>query len=380
MDTQEKLQERRELIDNAWKFKRNPRMPLWGCCGNWKIFDAGYRLGEVFSDYELREKVVMDFQERYQFDVHTDNLNGMPMNVLKASGGFLSIDATDEVLSIDDYSVMEPDEYGEFAYNREEFYWTKAYKRMCKPGLTLGELKQAAIARVEHEAYSAKIRERYLNECGTLTTLSGMPSIAPFETIFSPLRGIKGASLDIRKNKSKMIEVMDHMCETQLKPNIERALRPDIAPWAITSLSSMFIGLALLNVKQFEELYWPYLRLPIEAAIANNKPMFIFSEGSMLRFAEFFQDIPKGVLMIHIEQDDIFEFRKRLPNIAVVGGMPTKLLGHGTPEECVDYAKMLMDTLGEGFILSSDKPLYYKNDARRENLQAVNEFISNYQY
>ncbi len=100
----------------------------------------------------------------------------------------------------------------------------------------------------------------------------------------------------------------------------------------------------------------------------------------MLRFVEFFQDIPKGQLMIHLEQDNIFEMRKKLPNICFAGGMTTDLLGHGTPRQCVDYAKKLIDELGDGYVFSTNKMVSYRNDCKRENLLAVTEFVRNYRH
>ena len=106
----------------------------------------------------------------------------------------------------------------------------------------------------------------------------------------------------------------------------------------------------------------------------------IFTEGSILRFAEYFADYPKGLLTFHLEQDDPFEFRKALPNVAIMGGMTTDLLSNGTPEECVAYAKRLCDELGRdgGFIFSENKMLSYRNDAKPENMLAVCNFVNEY--
>ncbi|MCL2150836.1 MAG: hypothetical protein FWH50_01255, partial [Coriobacteriia bacterium] len=95
---------------------------------------------------------------------------------------------------------------------------------------------------------------------------------------------------------------------------------------------------------------------------------------------EFFQDVPAGHVAIQIEQDDIFEVKAKLPNICVVGGMTTQLLGDGTAKQCVDYAKFLCDELGRegGFILSQDKMMSYLRDAKSENLKAVCDFIADY--
>ena len=61
--------------------------------------------------------------------------------------------------------------------------------------------------------------------------------------------------------------------------------------------------------------------------------------------------------------------------------MTAELLGRGTPEQCVARTKELIDGLGGlegGFVLSQDKMLTFKNDAKPENLKAVSEFVTNY--
>ena len=76
------------------------------------------------------------------------------------------------------------------------------------------------------------------------------------------------------------------------------------------------------------------------------------------------------------EEDDIFELRRTLPNIALAGGMTTELLGGGTKAECLDYAKKLVDELGRdgGFVMGQKKMISYRNDAKSENVLAVQEF------
>lgn len=88
-----------------------------------------------------------------------------------------------------------------------------------------------------------------------------------------------------------------------------------------------------------------------DMAVAKQKRIYIFAESTLLRFAEFFEEVPKGTLLVHLEQDDPLEFRKRLPNIAVAGGMPTSLLGGGTKEDCINHARKMIDGMGEGFVL-----------------------------
>lgn len=141
-----------------------------------------------------------------------------------------------------------------------------------------------------------------------------------------------------------------------------------------------FLATNILNPKQYEELYWPYTKYVIDECVKAGARIYVHAEGTVLRFAEFFETVPKGLMMFHLEQDDPLAFRKRLPNIAIAGGMPSTMLGTATPQECVDYAHRLIDGLGDGFVLDQDKMLSYRTDCRRENLLAVNDFARNYRY
>ena len=108
--------------------------------------------------------------------------------------------------------------------------------------------------------------------------------------------------------------------------------------------------------------------------------MRVFTEGSILRYADYFKDYPRGVLSFHLEQDDPFEFREKLPNIAIIGGMTTDMLSKGSKEDCVAYARELIDGLGKdgGYIFSENKMLSFRGDAKAENLSAVCRFVRDY--
>jgi hypothetical protein len=379
MDAKALLKERTELFANAIAFKKNKRAPLVSNFWTWKILDSGYKLSEALYDYAILEKIHNEFHQRYQFDAYIELGTRNPMRIAKAlGGGFHKIDKTGEALIVKDHHIMERDEYRELAKNPIGFYWTKAFKRICRPAISMGEIEDAAKEIGLFGEYAAKIVNKYINEYGAILCLKNICWI-PFETLFTTLRGIKELSLDIRKCKAEMKEAMDAMFALEGEPAIKSAMESEYAGY-LAPLSTTFLAHSILSVEQFEELYWPYLKRMIDEAVAHKKPLYIFCESALLRFAEFFQDVPKGTLLVHLEQDDIFEVRKKLPNIALAGGMPTDLLGNGSKEQCVDYAKKLIDTLGDGFVLSQDKMMTYKNDAKRENLIAVNEFARNYQY
>ena len=381
MDAKAAMQERSELFENAFDFKHNPRVPMLSNFWTWKYLDAGYDLNEALYDYEVMDKVITDFHELYRFDAYMEVGFRNPMRVAQAlGGGFHYVDESGEALLIDDNVTLERDEYIEFATDPTAFYWSKLLKRTAKPGLTLRELKNAVMEFMAFGEFVQRMNGKLANEFGALSTQSqaGM-AFMPLDNFFIGLRGMKELAIDIVKCKDVVREALEIIYQQQLVPQLANAANID-QTGCIAQLGSVFFAHSILSVKNFEELYWPYLKKFIDVEAANHLRMFIFCESAMLRFAEFFEDVPKGVLMIHVEQDDIFEFRRRLPNIAVSGGMPTRLLGYGTPEECVDYAKRLIDTLGEGYVMSQDKMMSYRKDARRENLLAVNDFVLNYSY
>jgi len=381
MDAQAALAERRVLFDNAIEFKHNKRVPMISNFWTWKFLDAGYDLKEAMYDYDIMEKVNCDFHELYQFDAYMEVGFRNPMRVAAAlGGGFHYIDESGEALLIDDISIMSADEYPEYVADTNAFNWSKILKRSARPGLTLGELKNALFEFIAFGEFVGKMANKFTNEYGAFATQNnaGM-AIIPIDNLFVGPRGMRELALDVVRNKALLKDTIDQMFEQQTLPMLQNAANLDNFG-CIAAMGSVLFSHSILSTKNFEDLFWCHLKPIIDTAIANNHKMFIFCESAMLRFAEYFEDIPKGVLLIHPEQDDIFEFRRRLPNIAVAGGMPTKLLGRATPKECVDYAKHLIDDLGEGYVFSQDKMMSYRNDATRENLLAVNDFVRSYQY
>jgi hypothetical protein len=379
MDAKDALKERMELFENVFQFKRNKRVPLASNFSNWQILDAGYKYREALYDYALMDKIFSEFHQRYQFDAYLDHGMRNPMRLTDSlGGGFHKIAPTDDAVVVDDHYVMEPEDYKDLANNSMAFYYSKAFKRYCRPGITMDEIETAVKEFSAYIDHVGKMTDKYINQYGVLMFMKE-DILIPFEQLYFTFRGIRGISLDIRKCKGQMKEAMDAMFATESEPALKRALEGDYTGY-VAPLEIGFLGHSILNVEQFGELHWPYVKKVLDAAVKAKKPVFLYCESTMLRFAEFFQDIPKGTLLIHLEQDDIFEVRKRLPNIALAGGMPTDLLGLGTKKQCVDYAKMLIDTLGDGFVLSQNKMISFRNDAKRENILAVNEFVRTYQY
>lgn len=382
-DTAMLLKKRTELFDNVYKFEHNEHVPLGCNVWSWQVLDCGYKQSESLKDYAIAEKINREFHERYQFDAYTNLITRNPMRITDLVGkGSHWIDEADENIQSGEHSCMEADEYDELVNDPISFYYTKALPRFIhyrdtKFVLTEEKLKKAITEWGDFAQYSNKMLDMNFKEFGALMYYCQFCQV-PFESIMCNLRGILGASQDMRRRKSELLDAINAL-EKGTMDSVRSAVNLDSTGY-VAPITIVFLAHSILSTKQFELFYYPSLKKVIDAAVASNKRIYGFSESFIVRFADFFKDVPKGTMMLHVEQDDIFDFRNKLPNIAVAGGMPTTKLGLGTKQECVDYAKMLIDTLGEGYVFCQNKMVSYKNDCTRENLLAVNDFVRNYKY
>ncbi len=317
--------ERKNLFNNAIQMKHNKRTPMFSNFWTWKILDSAYTLREALHDYEIMEKVVCDFHERYHFDAYMDLGTRNPMRVTDALGvGFHKIDDVNESIIVNDHRLMERDEYGEVKENIFAFNWTKAFARYT-PDLTIGQLQNAAAEFASYGQFAQKMNIKFLDEYQTLL-MPVAPAMMPFEYFFNTYRGIKEVSIDLRKCKTEMIEAMDAIYASMTEPSVQAALESDTGNM-FSDTVDVFLGHSILSEKQFEEYYWRHLKKILDSVIAKNKTMFIFCESTMMRFADFFRDIPKGVLMIHLEQDNIFEMRKKTAEYLFYGRNDNRSFG-----------------------------------------------------
>lgn len=241
----------------------------------------------------------------------------------------------------------------------------------------MGELENAVQELMTNGAWAAKMDNICHDEYGALTYSNGF-AMTPFENMFNVLRGMRELALDVRKCPEILKECLDFLWENECLPMMKAGLKTDPSK-CIGGINTGFLAHGILNYDQFGELYWPYFKQLVDMAAEADRVILIFLEATLERLADYFQEIPKGRIIIQIEQDDILSLRKAIPNVALMGGMSTDTLGYGTPEQCVEQAKRMINEMGDGFVLSQNKMMSYKNDAKRENLQAVCDFVREYE-
>lgn len=370
-------QERKQLVDDAIAFRPTKRIPLVGNEWTWHFLDRGYNLEEVIFNYDLLEKLFCEVVQDYQYDVYPCIGLRNPMRITHCLGGGRTLLAPDKMsVYQEDRAVMERDEYPLLIENQQKLLWEKAMPRICGENVTYGDIHRAGEELVAWQNLTATMRRHVFEEGQALDYFGGVSTGDPLHTLFHNYRGLKEFALDLRKSKKELLIIRDQFLE-QLDGILETAKGRDSSG----AMVDLHIGMLLqnfLNPSQFKTLLQPFYEKVIGFAVENHMTVNAFAEGTVLQIADYLQTVPKGVLCIQVENDDVFEFRKRLPNVAIIGGMPSTMLGRGTKQECLDYAKKLIDTLGEGFLFSTDKMLSFKNDAKRENLLAVTDFVRNY--
>ena len=387
MNSKELKASRVQLFRDAANFKKTERIPHFANVVTWKVFDAGYTLDQAMTNFDIMEKTVLHFLDKYPVDAVLDVGIRNQFNVTEAFGEGGYYYYTEEVVGVHDHAHCTVDTLMEYLDDPTRYAWEVILPRKY------GEDWEKKTTEVWKKTFSEYMRYiKYILHMSSVTGKYGLPSLSPnnpmmgaivfgIEELMSNLLGIQQLSVAMRRSPDKIEEFINRWDEERIQPAIEKVKNGKGPNYKYCFDSSiLMLAHTVMNKKQFERFYWPHLKELLDAYAEKGMNIRIFAEGSILRFAEYFKDYPKGVLTFHLEQDDPFEFRKALPNVCIMGGMTTDLLSGGTPEECVAYAKRLCDELGQegGFIFSENKMLSYRNDAKAENMKAVCEFVNNY--
>ena len=375
------LNERLTLLRNTVRGKETHRIPTSSNIWTWKILDSdlGLTIMKANEDLSLMEKAVREFHERYRFDTYEDLGTRNMFHISNPLGnpGYIINDETGTI-NAPDWKLMEDDEYDEIIANPVLFGWTKVLPRKFG-SFNYDQYRRAVQGFLEYNAYSERISQVFVNEYGCPTEKNGL-HMSPVEDLFSwGLRGFKAFSKDMRRQPEKIDAYIDAN-EPMVLGQAEDSLK-NKNPNAIYDVYTVMLAHSCMNSKQFDRFYFRTLKKLLDLTLDHDGLWMLFCESSYLQIKDFFKDVPEGHLGVTLEQDDIFELRKECPNITITGGMSVELLGKSTPELCVDHAKRLIEEMGgKYFVLSQNKMISFRNDCRRENLLAVQDYALSYTF
>lgn len=377
------------LLRDATDFKKTERVPIMGNTQQWIYLDAGYTIMEVSRNYIKCYDSGRQYFQKYKVDLmYGAGCIRNPTRIYDALGqssAWAAVGNENNINAIFEDELLKADEYDEMIENYEKTVWEKVFQRQF-PNLknfNVEQIVNAAKETKENGEAKLDITRLLREEFGAADPIKIISCSSGFiNDLMNTHRGIKGLAIDLRRRPQKVEELCAKRDELARKSAIARIEQTGEGydmeePWDVMM---GFLAHTILNEKQFEKFIFPNLKSAAECCEKNHKQMHLNTEGSILRFADFFNDFKKGTLNCIIEMDDPFEIRKQIPNVAITGGLAVDVMGKGTQQECIDMAKKAIDELGSngGLWLSPNKFVTYEYDMKAENLKAVCDFVVDY--
>ncbi len=377
---QEKLLEKRDILRDAVAFKKTPRIPYIAWVWQWKILDSDLNvtIEEASENYDIQEQVLREFLSRYHFDSiyeraciyntkFTKSLPGLNARILEGN----SLNNVDRVL-------VELNDIEEYQQNPTLYSWTHNGPKF-HPDLTFGNIQDALAAQIEYADFCKKVEGIFRDEYGIprMFEQPGKNILVPIEYVLFTLGGIKDFGISLRRYPEK-VESLTALLRPTFEAQIEYSVNTPTSEDLVYDTTISYLVHSILNMKQFERFYYNDWKYAVDNIVSKDKSCLHMVEAEVIRFADYFNDLPKGKHCLHPEIEDVRDIRKVMPNLAIEGGMPVTLVGKASKERCLNFAKELVDTMGDGYILSQDKFMNYSYDGTRENMLALSEFVLNY--
>ncbi len=384
-----KLEGNEKNLADAISFKEPQKVPVGIEVVMWPFAYSGVTYKEVMNEPERAANAYMKFFD----DIAVDYMWGPP-GVSKPIQAFNALGNHNYVFGPDDTAIghaqvddqpMDASEYDEFIKDPKG-YWQNVIIKKRLPALQCSEDRAYKNLLTALEAYRPTLEMNELiikayKEKGiaTLSTTGPRYSV-PLDTLFDRVRGMKNTLVDLRRLPEKVKAACDKIFEADMAAMREK-------PSDYEGKEGLFCGntvyhsACFLNMKQFDEFFMSYLIKGFMPFFNVGVHMFLKGEGRFIHTLEKFRQLPKGAMVIMLEEDDPFDCYKEIGDWATLAtGIKADLLKYGTKQQCIDYVKKCYDTFapGGGFIFLQDRPLLCANDAKTENLIAVYEFANEY--
>ncbi len=384
-----RLKENEQNLIDALNFKEPNKVPVGMEVVMWPFAYAGVTYKEVMNHPQKACDAYMKFLN----DIQLDFMWGPP-GVSKPIQAFQSLGNYNYVLGPDDTSLthaqvndipMDESEYDEFI--KDPFYfWSETLLKRRLPAFQHGKeaAYTAAIEALKQYKYLFDMNNLIMEEFGKLgipmLSITGPRYDVPLDTIFDRVRGIKNTLIDLRRRPEKVKAACDKIFELNMAA-VKMTPEDYVKKGGLICGCTVYHSACFLNMKQFDEYFMSYLIKGYMPYFEKGIHMFLKGEGKFIHTLNRFRQLPKGSMVIMLEEDDPFECYKEIGDWATLAtGIKADLLKYASKQECIDYVKKCYDTFapGGGFIFLQDRPLLCANDAKIENVLAVYEFANEY--
>jgi hypothetical protein len=134
---------------------------------------------------------------------------------------------------------------------------------------------------------------------------------APFDTVSSFLRGMKGSMLDMFQRPEKLVKACDMILEKRIAQGIPADSKQKGYPKR-TGIPLWRGDKSFMSEKQFEKFYWPGLKKALQAHIDLGYVPVPFFEAEFGNRLERLLELPKGKVIASIEYVDAVKAKEIL--------------------------------------------------------------------
>jgi hypothetical protein len=199
---------------------------------------------------------------------------------------------------------------------------------------------------------------------------------APFDTVSSFLRGMKGSMVDMYRQPEKLIKACNMIVERRISGGIPAASLTIRGNPKMIGMPLWRGDKAFMSEAQFNRFYWPGLKRALQATIdLGYVPVPFFEAEFGDRLARLLE-LPKGKIIASVEYMDSAKAKEILGGhtcLLVRGPLSSKLW---SLQEVEKYTKELIDRCGKGGGLMLDIRLPDK--AKAADIQAMMKSINEY--
>lgn len=342
--------------------------------------------GVAYANAKL--KVIKELHPDYVLDLH---VGVPPIRLIHALGGH-SLQMCEDGYTVQHTmqgEIMHADEYDQFIKDPNKFVLnTLAPRKYSKMNGNRNDMRAAMQEATPLVLEMLKAAGIIIEECAKEGIIIAWDSSAapfnPLDEIFDMHRGFRGLLTDLRRQPKKVKAACDSLFEQkqeQIASFTQKVLNAPEKP-VIPLTGSVFHVVPYLSPKQFEEFWWPYFKATFLPMLEGGATLFIKGEGKAAHIMKYFEELPKGTVILQPEEDDYYDVYPKYfkDKMTMCGGIRLNTIKCGTTEQCKDEIKRAIDTFapGGGFILANDRAFMSKNDADPNRLKELYAFAREY--
>lgn len=389
------------------KLEEPDRVPVILPTGTLPIYMAGMTYREAMYDNEKLCKAYMDAFQVFKGDNFVGPMifSGKASELLdskisKYPGHGLPDDADGNQFVEGEY--MKADEYDIFINDMSDFvfrcylprtmgvleplkYFMPLSHILGFPNMFLGpmsnpEVQNMFLSLIEYGKETARWQAP-LMKLNRMALAEGYPSMmgafahAPFDLMGDTLRGTHGIIMDMYRQPDKLHQAMEKLVPLNINIAVGTA---NMSKCPITMFPLHKGDDTMMSDEQYEEFYWPTFRKVIMGLIEEGVVPLLFAEGKYNNRLKTIKDLPRGGVIWHFDQTDMFRAKEILGDTAcLMGNVPTSLLCTGSPQDVKEYCRKLIEVVGKGggFMLAGGAMIDKGNP---DNLHAMTEAAFEY--